>query len=79
MEQDIKERRTMKLDSKKLTKRELQILSLILDELTNHEIAEKLFLSPRTIDTHRRNLLQKTGARNTVGLVKYAYRHHLFR
>ncbi len=62
---------------KTLTKREIQVLELILEELTNYEIAEKLFVSPRTIDTHRRNLLQKTNSRNTVGLVKFAYRTKL--
>ena len=60
-----------------LTKREIEILKLIGDELTNTEIAEKLFVSPRTIDTHRRNLLLKIGAKNTVGLVKFAFRTKL--
>ncbi len=58
-----------------LTKREIEILKLILKELTNFEIAEKLFVSPRTVDTHRRNLLKKTMSRNTVGLVKFAFRN----
>jgi DNA-binding NarL/FixJ family response regulator len=58
-----------------LTKREEEILKLILKELTNHEIADRLFLSPRTIDSHRRNLLQKTNSRNTVGLIKFAYKN----
>lgn len=62
---------------KDLTKREIQILELILDELTNYEIAERLYVSPRTIDTHRRNLLQKVRAKNTVGLVKFAFRNKL--
>ncbi|MBN2669415.1 MAG: response regulator transcription factor [Bacteroidales bacterium] len=62
---------------KDLTKREIQILELILQELTNQEIAEQLFVSPRTIDTHRRNLLQKVRAKNTVGLVKFAFRNKL--
>lgn len=56
----------------KLTKRELQILKFIAEEYTNQEIADKLFLSSRTIDTHRRNLLIKIGAKNTAGLVKFA-------
>ena len=60
-----------------LTKREIQILKLIAEEYTNQEIADKLFLSPRTIDTHRRNLLIKIGARNTAGLVKFAIKHKL--
>lgn len=55
-----------------LTKREKIVLELIAEEMTNHEIAEKLFISPRTVDTHRRNLLQKLEVKNTAGLVKYA-------
>jgi len=60
-----------------ITDRELEILELIVQEHTNQEIAEKLFISSRTVDAHRRNLLQKTGARNTAGLVKYAFQHNL--
>jgi len=55
-----------------LTKREKEVLKLIAEELTNIEIGEKLFISTRTVDTHRRNLLQKIGVKNTAGLVKYA-------
>ena len=55
-----------------LSERELEVLQLIVKEFTNSEIAEKLFLSPRTVDAHRRNLLEKTGSRNTAGLVRYA-------
>ena len=55
-----------------LTKREIEILKLITEEFTNIEIGEKLFISPRTVDTHRRNLLQKLGVKNTAGLVKFA-------
>ncbi|MCC5913028.1 MAG: response regulator transcription factor, partial [Balneolaceae bacterium] len=60
-----------------ITDRELEILELIVKEFTNQEIAEKLYISSRTVDAHRRNLLQKTGARNTAGLVKYAFQHNL--
>ncbi|PWN05674.1 response regulator transcription factor [Rhodohalobacter mucosus] len=60
-----------------ITDRELEILELIVQEYTNQEIAEKLYISSRTVDAHRRNLLQKTGARNTAGLVKYAFQHNL--
>lgn len=60
-----------------ITDRELEILELIVQEHTNQEIAEKLYISSRTVDAHRRNLLQKTGARNTAGLVKYAFQHNL--
>ncbi len=55
-----------------LTKREIEVLQLISQEMTNSEIADKIFVSPRTVDTHRRNLLQKIGAKNTAGLVRYA-------
>lgn len=61
-----------------LTTREIEILQLICRGLTNHEIAEKLFLSVRTVDTHRGNLLSKTGVSNTAGLVVYAIKHNLF-
>jgi DNA-binding NarL/FixJ family response regulator len=60
-----------------LTKRELQILELIVNEMTNDEIAEKLFLAKRTVDTHRQNLLNKMNVKNTVGLVKCAYEFNL--
>lgn len=60
-----------------LTDREIEVLELICKEYTNAEIAEKLYISVRTVDAHRRNLLQKTGARNTAGLVRYAMRHNL--
>ena len=60
-----------------LTEREIEILKLIADGLTNQEIAEQLYISPRTVDTHRRNLLQKLGVKNTAGLVKYAFEHEL--
>jgi DNA-binding NarL/FixJ family response regulator len=63
-----------KIISTKLTNREIEVLTLIADECTNNEIAEKLFLSTRTIDSHRRNLLQKLEVKNTAGLVKYALR-----
>ena len=55
-----------------LTAREVEVLQLIAQEFSNPEIAEKLFISIRTVDTHRRNLLEKLGLKNTAGLVKYA-------
>lgn len=62
-----------------LTGRERQILELICQEHTTQEIAEKLFLSVRTVDGHRNNLLEKTGARNIAGLVIYALRNDLMK
>lgn len=62
-------------DQVKLTKRELEILTLITEEMSNPEIAKLLFISIRTVDTHRRNLLDKLAVKNTAGLVKYAIKH----
>ena len=55
-----------------LTKREVEVLKLIASEFSNQEVAEKLFISSRTVDTHRRNLLEKLKLKNTAGLVRYA-------
>ena len=69
---------SIKLDNEnKLTPREQEILALICKQLNSHEIAEKLFLSHRTVEGHRNNLLLKTGSRNTAGLVLYALKHKL--
>ncbi|OEK00995.1 hypothetical protein BFP97_05485 [Roseivirga sp. 4D4] len=69
--------RTKALKAASLTKREVEILKLISEEYTNHEIADMLFISPRTVDTHRRNLIQKLHAKNTAGLVRYAIRNNI--
>lgn len=61
-----------------LTGREIQVLRLICKELSNAEIAEELYLSTRTVEGHRNNLLIKTGCRNTAGLVLFAIRYSLF-
>ncbi len=55
-----------------ISAREAEVLKLIAQEYSNPEIAQKLFISIRTVDTHRRNLLEKIGVKNTAGLVKYA-------
>jgi len=60
-----------------ITERELEVLKLIVDEKSNREIADILFVSVRTVDAHRRSLLEKSGAKNVVGLIKYAYKHEL--
>jgi DNA-binding NarL/FixJ family response regulator len=60
-----------------LSLREIEVLNLICQEQTAHEIAEKLFISVRTVDGHRNNLLEKTGARNTAGLVIFAIKNNL--
>ncbi|GIV31746.1 MAG: DNA-binding response regulator [Saprospiraceae bacterium] len=60
-----------------LTKREKEVLELITQELSNQEIAERLFISVRTVEVHKRNLIEKTGSKNIVGLVLYAIEHGL--
>jgi two-component system nitrate/nitrite response regulator NarL len=62
-------------DAVMLTKREIEIVKMIGAELTNGEIAEKLFLSERTVETHRKNIFKKTGSKSVVGLMNYAYEH----
>lgn len=57
-----------------LTTREREILALIVKEMTSEEIAETLFISKKTVDNHRQHILEKTGCKSTVGLVKFAIR-----
>ena len=63
--------------SEELSAREIEILLCICRGLSNQEIAEELFISKRTVDAHRANILEKTGCRNTASLVVYAIRNHL--
>ena len=60
-----------------LTDREKEVLKLIAEENTTQEIADKLFISFGTVETHRRNMLIKTGTRNTAGLVRISIEHEL--
>lgn len=61
----------------RLSRREKEVLRLIVDEFTTQEIADKLFISFGTVETHRRNILAKLGARNTAGLVRVALEYRL--
>ena len=61
----------------KLTKREKEILQLIIAEYTSAEIASELFISQGTVETHRRNLISKLGVKNTAGLVRVALEYKL--
>lgn len=61
----------------RLSRRELEILELICNQFTTSEIAEKLFISPRTVEGHRNKLMQKINCRNTAGLVAFAVRQDL--
>ena len=64
-------------DLEYLTKREAEVLKLICDQKTTNEIAEALFISPRTVEGHRNNLLLKTEAKNVAGLVVFAFQHKI--
>ena len=68
----INKERKKTLREIKLTKREKEILQLICEQYTTAEIAKQLFISPRTVEGHRNNLLEKTGAKNIAGLVIFA-------
>jgi len=58
-----------------LTRREREIIKMIAKELTNSEIGEQLFISERTVETHRKNIFRKTGVKSVVGLLNYSYEH----
>jgi DNA-binding NarL/FixJ family response regulator len=58
-----------------LSKRELEILKLVSEEKTNQEISKMLFISTRTVETHKRNILMKLKIKNVAGLVKYYFLH----
>jgi DNA-binding NarL/FixJ family response regulator len=60
-----------------LTSREREVLELISREYSNHHIAETLFISERTVETHRKNILSKTNSKSIIGLIRYALRHKL--
>jgi two-component system nitrate/nitrite response regulator NarL len=60
-----------------LTNREIEIIRLIENENSNKEIAEMLFISERTVETHRKNIFRKTNTQSIVGLLKYAYEHKI--
>jgi DNA-binding NarL/FixJ family response regulator len=60
---------------KLLSEREKEVLALIVQEYTSDQIAEKLSISKRTVDNHRLHILEKTGCKSTIGLVKFALMH----
>ncbi len=60
-----------------ITAREIDIIRLIEKEFSNRQIAEELFISERTVETHRKNIMRKTDTNNVIGIIKYAYRHKL--
>ena len=64
-------------DEVKLTDREVEIIRLIEKDMGTKEIAETLFISERTVETHRKNILFKTGTHSVIGLIKYAYKRKI--
>lgn len=64
-------------DEDALSEREIEILVEVCGGLSNQEIADKLFISKRTVDKHRANILEKTGCKNTANLVVYAIKNRL--
>ena len=68
----IQKEKKQKENTSVLSEREIEILALIVKEYTSERIAEKLFISKETVDNHRANILEKTGCRSTIGLVKFA-------
>ena len=59
------------INTQKLSVREIEIIGLVMQGYTNHEIAEKLFISYETVKSHRKHILLKTGAKNTAALINY--------
>lgn len=74
--QRVSQRRKQKEEAH-LTDREIEIIRLIEKEYNNKQIAETLFISERTVETHRKNIFRKTETGSIIGLVKYAYEHKL--
>lgn len=66
------------IDDNFLSQREIEVLKLICLQKSSFEIADKLFISPRTVDGHRNKLLEKTNSKSIAGLVVYAIQHKLF-
>ena len=65
------------LEQNTLTKREKEVIKLVVEGLTNKEIADKLFISIRTVDSHKNNIMQKLNLKSSVELVKYAIKNNL--
>lgn len=74
---DDEDYKNFNCESVHLSEREQEIITLIAEGMTNTAIAERLFLSPHTVNTHRKNIMQKLGARNTAAVVMYAVKTNL--
>jgi DNA-binding NarL/FixJ family response regulator len=73
----LKKEKISEEETAPLTDRELEILQLICEELSSEQIAEKLFISKRTVDTHRQHIYEKTRCKTIISLIKFALRHNL--
>jgi DNA-binding NarL/FixJ family response regulator len=62
-----------------LSKREIEVVRLITEELSNHDIAERLAISKRTVETHRKNIFKKTKVKSVIGLVILAFKNKVVR
>ena len=74
---DKKKSKALQNDLVKFTQREMQVLKLICEGFSNVDIAKKLFISQRTVDRHRANLLSKTSCHNSISLVMYAIKNKI--
>ncbi len=79
MLEKVKKEKKQGNELKNLSERETEILQLIMQEYSSEEIAEKLFISKSTVDTHRKNILEKTQIKTLVGLCKFAFRNNLIK
>lgn len=77
MLQKIKKSAKSEIETQDLTPREMEILQLIAKEYSTQEMAEKLFISPRTVETHRKNIMTKTKSKTIIGLMKFIFRNGL--
>lgn len=77
MLQKVRKSRQIEEETKEITQREQEIIQLIVQEYTTSEIADRLFISPRTVDTHRKNIMVKTKSKTVVGVMKFAFRNGL--
>lgn len=75
--QNFYQRKEVQNELSSLTTRELEILKMIALENSNTEIADQLFISSKTVETHRKNLMKKIGVKNSLGVYKFAVKHQL--
>lgn len=73
----VRKQKMIEKNTATLTPREIEIIKLIMEEYSSEEIAGKLFISKRTVDTHRKNIIHKTNTRTLVGLIMFAIENNL--